>query len=156
MVGESIGSSQETLRSSVPGVVPRIHLGPTWLLCDSTRNAGSKGPGEGAAKTEQCWRELPEKLQGSQEHWAASYPRVTARCVEAALGWVGELKVGLGRGSWVGAQSSVFWILQSMENLTLNLERLQSPHPRGPAHEVRWADPPSRASTSSFGSGTTL
>ena len=46
------------------------------------------------------------------------------------------------------------WI--SLENLTLNLERRQSPHPRGPAHGGKWGDPPSRASTSSFGSGTTL
>lgn len=45
-----MGSSQKTLRSSVLGAVPWIHLGLVWPLYDSTRFVGSKGPGEGAAK----------------------------------------------------------------------------------------------------------
>lgn len=77
------------------------------------------------------------------------------KCGEAALGEWEEVKVGLGWGSLVrGSVLSLFFF--SLENLTLNLERQQSPHPRGPAHGGRWVDPPSRASTSSFGSGTTL
>lgn len=150
-----MGSSQKTLRSSVLGAIPWIHLGLVWPLYDSTRLVGSKGPGEGAAKTEQCWTGLSGKLQGSQQGWAASHPRVTARCGDTALGWVGEGESGVGGGSsWVGG--SVLSLFFSMENLTLNLERLQSPHPQGPAPEGRWADPPSHASTSSVGSGTTL
>ena len=80
------GSSRETLRSSVPGVVPQIHSGLVWPLEDSTRIVRSKGPGESAAKTEQCWTELSGKLQGSQECWSASYPKVTTRCGKAAPG----------------------------------------------------------------------
>ena len=80
-------------------------------MTDSMRNVRSKGPGEGTSKTQQCWTELSGKLQGSQEPWAASYPRVTARCGEASLGGWEKVKVGLGWGELVrGSVLSLFFL----------------------------------------------
>lgn len=62
--------------------------------------------------------------------------RITARHGEAALGWVGEGEGRIGgQGNWAGG--SVLSPSLSMENLTLNLERRQSRHPRGPAQSGR-------------------
>lgn len=114
----------------------------------------AKALGKGLLRQSNAGQDFPGNFKApskaGQLHIQESLPDMET------LPWGGweKVKVGLGVGVvGSGAQSLVFF---SMENLTLNLERLQSPHPQGPAPEGRWADPPSHASTSSFGSGTTL
>lgn len=97
---------------------------------------------------------VPERMFWSPGNTGSAHLQESFQMWKGSSGEAGKVQGGWGEGK--GGRGAVLVCFPPVENLTLNLERPQSPHPLGLAHGGRQADPPSRASTSSVGSGTTL
>lgn len=147
MVG--VGSSQETQKRvsqvlflEFPSPLGPVEFKRVWKV---------EALGKGLLRLGRCWATPSGKFKApTLGNFTSTY-----ECGQAA--WVGpeDVRVGVGGGSWKGRSFSLSWFW-SLEPLTLSLEKLQSLHPLGPAPVGTRADPPSHASTSFSGSGTTL